>query len=383
MPETIEVKLPGFVLQSQRNVPVATIATPPLVIRALSRTPTLYVEPSYGSTLTFSEVTVADPHITATVNIELYDDTWASTMGTAAASTTSLLRALRSQQQEQFGWNAVLLPALSHGDVSRVNDTRLAITLPEVSNYSIRAPETITLMVPASATTLKRTVQAPSIVVTASAGVLRVTGALRFGCTDEMLRAAEAVDAVLALDGDYFKPAIGMDDALTNSFLAGLQSSLVSASGWESAVRPLLSRHSLQRINDSAVRLRVPQALAYRLNDTETVMINWNASDATFLPVTTSEQVYYSELAVVQPAPLHTATLTGTLLDSFSLATMRQNPAALQELPVLNVTLTGGATFNVPWDNYTEVAVVLALRAAQNEPNGFNAVVQPSITVLE
>ena len=100
-------------------------------------------------------------------------------MGTDASSTASLLRALRSQQQEQAGWNAVLLPALSFANVSRVNDTRLAIALPTLAAYSIRAPETITLMVPASATTLQRTVQAPSIVVVASVGVLRVTGALR------------------------------------------------------------------------------------------------------------------------------------------------------------------------------------------------------------
>ena len=48
-------------------------------------------------------------------------------------ATESFLRALRSQQREEGGWNALLLPAITWANVTRVNDTRLAVLLPTLA----------------------------------------------------------------------------------------------------------------------------------------------------------------------------------------------------------------------------------------------------------
>ena len=113
------------------------------------------------------------------------------------------------------------------------------------------------------------------------------------------------------------------------------------------------------------------QALRYSLNATETVYVNWNASETSYLPVTMSEQPYLSTLAIVQPSPTHTATLSGSLLESLTLSALQTSGA---EVPVLNVSLCCGVTFVLPWDNETEAVAVAGLRSMQNEPGGWNEV---------
>ena len=169
------------------------------------------------------------------------------------------------------GTLSALFPAIDLPDLRGPSYTTGEITLHETSHYTryhttgyaIRAPETITLMVPASATTLQRTVQAPSLTITASAGALSVTGVLRASCTASMLRSPDAVDVLLTLDGDFFKPEVGTDNVVTRSLLSGINPLAAPLAGvgfgWEAAVRPILTYRDVIRVNDSAIRVRVPQ----------------------------------------------------------------------------------------------------------------------------
>ena len=110
-----------------------------------------------------------------------------------------------------------------------------------------------------------------------------------------------------------------------------------------------------------------------------------NASEETYVPVTTSGGLYFTQLGVIQPGPERLVRLSGDLLTQFAYADLRRSPLSIVEMPVLNASLSGGLAFALPFDNETllELRDSLISISSPAEPGGWNKVVRPGVSVLE
>ena len=182
---------------------------------------------------------------------------------------------------EGFAWDSLVYPSLTWQNVSTPadwhgvaqNNTRLVVSLPGLPRYEIHSPETISLMIPSSAVISGRATRLAAIVVRADAGEVRVAGTLSDGCTDAAVRAAasQEVGVVIHL-GDAFLPSVGMQSAATQQLLQSIQAISTEPSGFASFIHPSLSHHSLLRLNESAIFLRLPASPAYELVASETIV---------------------------------------------------------------------------------------------------------------
>ena len=78
----------------------------------------------------------------------------------------------------QLAEHAVVQPALDYSNLFRVNATELRIRLPAKPNYLVSAPETLQLVVPASALLSNQTLHAPPIELAATGGLAFAGGEL-------------------------------------------------------------------------------------------------------------------------------------------------------------------------------------------------------------
>ena len=86
-----------------------------------------------------------------TLELQLGGDTWVTDLGEeGSASSSALLAALTSAQDEPRGWNSVVRAQLTAASLERVSDILAVITLPDAANYSIDKPETIAITIPAA-----------------------------------------------------------------------------------------------------------------------------------------------------------------------------------------------------------------------------------------
>ena len=93
------------------------------------------------------------------LNLTLTDDGWVELLEQKYAHL--LIMGLSSPQSEPSGWNAQYRDWLRPRHVQRVSPHVVTITLPSTfSSYSVTAPETVTVKVPASAVTSNAAVDA-------------------------------------------------------------------------------------------------------------------------------------------------------------------------------------------------------------------------------
>lgn len=105
-----------------------------------------------------------------TILLTLTHGHWVLDDGTFAAARQAIIDGLVSDGSETHGWNNDVVPALSVGDVVRTSDVLVTITLPVAAAYDITTDESITVTVPASATSAGVAVVAtPTITVAADA----------------------------------------------------------------------------------------------------------------------------------------------------------------------------------------------------------------------
>ena len=404
-PETLTVELPGSVLQSQRDLEVAVVASPPLIIRTSPTTPIAHVtapDGAGGTRVLVGALEEADVRAPFTLHLRLADDTWSTELGTSEAATAPLLQAVRSLQDEPAGFNAAVKPALTWQNVSvpaGYNRTELRIAFSGAARFNIGTPEAIVLVLPASALASGQALRSPDLLVRAEAGTLGIGGSMIVGkVTDVGVRSPEAtLDLLFLLEGDAFVSSLGLAGAASEAFLNAIQSSdelgshegsgapSANEHGWVTVVRPLLGFRHLLRLNESAVRLRVPAAPAYRLATAEALVLNLNATAEGYFPVTTSEQGYLVGLPTVHPAstpPL--ARLHGAFFEAMTAPLLRRDPAAI-EAAVLNVSLCCNLTFVLPMDNWTRLELVHGLRSSvadPEQPSGWNAKIRDGLSVL-
>jgi hypothetical protein len=124
------------------------------------------------------------------LRLALSRDEWFPTLGQDNAISEAMLRALSSTGSEAGGWNAVVQPALDYSNLFRVNATELRIRLPAKPNYLVSAPETLQLVVPASALLSNQTLHAPPIELAATGGLAFAGGELLDALHEEDIRSA-------------------------------------------------------------------------------------------------------------------------------------------------------------------------------------------------
>ena len=203
--------------------------------------------------------------------------------------------------------------------------------------------------------------------------------------TDARVRAPPALDALVVLDGDEFLPAIGLDGADTDRLLAGVVSSASEddePAGWAALVGPTLTHVAVTRVNASAVRLRLPITPMYSLQAPETIVANYNttADPAVAIP---SGRPVFATLGRIDPAGPPRARLHGELFDALEERWLRANPAATV-WPLLNVSLCCNLSFGYSGvSNVTRAALLAGLSSAQDEENGWNARIAPTVSVVE
>jgi hypothetical protein len=87
-----------------------------------------------------------------TLIITLSNCTWVPTVGADNAITDALMAGITSAQVEATGWNAEVRDNMVFGDVTRTSDIIVTILLGAEASYAITANETITVTIPATAT---------------------------------------------------------------------------------------------------------------------------------------------------------------------------------------------------------------------------------------
>ena len=86
-----------------------------------------------------------------TTVIDLVNDTWVAAGATFNAERQAIINGCDSDGVELLGWDLVVKALQGVAGVVRTSDTVVTITWDAFATYSITAPETITVTVPASA----------------------------------------------------------------------------------------------------------------------------------------------------------------------------------------------------------------------------------------
>ena len=192
-PETVLLSLPGEVVRS--GVPL-TVGT--LVITVDSGT----VSMAGGLLTSAFEADLRSPQA-HTLELTLTDDTWLPSIGLDGPASAALLSGLRSAQADARGFNAIVQPSLTAGDLVRLDARTLRLTIPQRAEYDIAAPETLTFTVPPSATFAAHTLLAPqTITIEPMSGSGRFSGDLMTQGNDADIQAPSTLTLTLSLVGD-------------------------------------------------------------------------------------------------------------------------------------------------------------------------------------
>ena len=274
-PETVQVSLPASLLSSQEEI----VAQPSLRISAQRGTARLSGPPLTEALLVRA---LRDPAVAAPLSlaITLEGDAWAPGVGGDTEATRALLAGIASAQDGAAGWNAVVQPALSPANVTVANGT-LHLALPQLCleclDFSIEAPEAVSVVVPAEAVLSQSIIYASgTLVVNASAGVVRLVGegASASEAREAELAGPEDLTLTLELADDYWHPDIGDETfEATAALLSGIVSVQDEEGGWNAVVQPGLRHHHLTRVDDATLRLALPQFAEYAIDAPDTIFV--------------------------------------------------------------------------------------------------------------
>ena len=175
-PETVTATLPASVLRSRRSISAAS----PLVIRADRGIVQLQVEHSYrdghGDLALLEDVLTDD---TTELTITLLGDSWDSDLGSLnSTGYADLVDSIYSDSNPwRFYITGQLDPVSNPGAVVRITSNSLKVYVPQTPAYAIETPETITISLPASATTSRRPYYAAGgFIVKATSPAMLFTG---------------------------------------------------------------------------------------------------------------------------------------------------------------------------------------------------------------
>ena len=205
------------------------------------------------------------------LTIALAADEFSSDLGGDTASTSALLDSLGGQ----------LRAGASYSDVTVLSSTvvRVNFAAGSRSGYEISAPQTVSLVLPAS--TLRSNVilvVSPAFAIRAQPGSATLDAPSVIYEAD-MRQAAVTYEVRVDLSGDTWVDSIGAEGAATEGLLQGFLSSQAGDTGWNKIVRAALGASSLTRLltaggaPSGSVKLLLGGFSAFDIQAPETVQL--------------------------------------------------------------------------------------------------------------
>jgi hypothetical protein len=329
-----------------------------------------------------------------TLEFALLGDAWAPSVGAPGAPTTALLESLRSAQNEPWGWNNVVLPALTADNVERRSDTLVVVTLPISPNYSILKPETLRITLPAVTLRSEAEINISSalsmpewarwapvdvhpIILYPDVGRVTMTTALSHETDLQTLGLSKTI--ALSIEGDTWAPEVGLFGHPINAELVrGFTSTSIEASSWTFIARETLaflatSSNLVTRVNDTDVHVQVPFLSGYEIEVPESITLTVPGA-----AVLTNQTMNATSGFVIMPTPGN-CILEGTLLAAGSVGSLRTLSLTLR-LRLIGDRFrvgSGGAAGGLTDEDAR--ALLGSIRSQQNEPTGWNAVIRSAL----
>ena len=154
--------------------------------------------------------------------------------------------------------------------------------------------------------------------------------------------------------------------------------------GWAALVGPTLTHVAVTRVNASAVRLRLPITPMYSLQAPETIVANYNPTADPAVAITLSGRPVFATLGRIDPAARLARGCTAsssTPSRSAGSAPTRRRRCGRCSTSLLCCNLSFGYAGGV--SNVTRAALLAGLSSAQDEENGWNARIAPTVSVVE
>ena len=372
-PETMTVAVPEAALLSGRQV----FAAPQFIILPTPGQGRL----SNSLVLNNSETDVQGGGVQLTVT--LIGDSWAPTIGqrgsgTAASLTAQVLRSFISAQDEDSGWNAVVLQALVHSDLSYVDGSSITLSLPPFPAYDLLKAETVSVNIPPAAVASRQEIFAgigasrTALQVSANTGTIQLEGSLFDYANETTIKGAGSYKIIITLTGDSWSTGVGQQDesgaGASAQLLQGLTSLQSESTGWNSIVRPGIPQRNVERTSDFVVTITVDQFASYDITAPETIQV-------VVPPIAVSSaQVVRAPSFVLVPIK-GSASLSGGFIRSPGESTLCCG-GGLQ----MTITLTDDSFADgVGVEPAASAALAQGLQSLQMEPHGWNLVVQPAL----
>ena len=402
-PETVMAVLPASALRSGQETPVA---------------PYFELRPS-GAVATFTAVGLGagrDERVFRSwpnpeLIITLEHDTWHPSVGNetdTAGRTQAVLNNIFTTQSEPGGWNAAVVPMFTPSMLTRVSDTVVRIIVPSVPTYDIDAPETLRCTVPRAAVVGRQTiVAAQQIEIKPESGTGSMSGSIFENNAEPSLQMAPVpppvfahnasatlagslaalpteaalVDAgatlVVRLLADTFVPPAALSPSDLGALTSGFTADGDEAKGWNAVVRPALAlEHLALRANATELVVTLPGfagAHRYSIRTPEVLTVTLPAAALTS-----------GRAAVVASPPLRIMAEPSPIELTGSPMPAGLDEADIRDTAALSLTLRledaeGWVAGVAAGEPTLREALARGVRSAQDEPNGWNAVVLPAL----
>ena len=401
-PETIVAVLPPSALRSGQETPV---------------TPYFELRPS-GAIATFTAIGLGvgrDERVFRSwpnpeLMITLEHDTWHPSVGNetdTAGATQAMLNNIFTTQSEPGGWNAAVVPVFTPSMLTRVSDTVVRILVPTVPTYDIDAPETLRCTVPRASVVGRQTiVAAQQIEIKPESGTGSMSGSIFDNNAETSLQMEPVPPPVFAhnatarlagslvslpteaalvgtgttlvvrLLADTFVPPSTLSSFDLEALTSGFTADGDEAKGWNAVVRPTLAlEHLTLRANATELVVSLPGfagANRYSIRTPEVLTVSLPAAALTSGRAAVVASPPLRILA--EPSPID---LTGSPMPA------GLDEAAIRDTATLSLTLrlddADGWVAGVDADQALRYALAGGVRSAQDEPNGWNAVVLPAL----
>ena len=401
-PETVVAVLPASALRSGQETPV---------------TPYFELRPS-GAIATFTAIGLGvgrDERVFRSwpnpeLMITLEHDTWHPGVGNetdAAGATQAMLNNIFTTQSEPGGWNAAVVPVFTPSMLTRVSDTVVRILVPTVPTYDIDAPETLRCTVPRASVVGRQTiVAAQQIEIKPESGTGSMSGSIFDNNAETSLQmepvpppvfahnatarlagslaslpteaavVGSGTTLVVRLLADTFVPPSTLSPSDLEALTSGFTADGDEAKGWNAVVRPTLAlEHFTLRANATELVVSLPGfagANRYSIRTPEVLTVSIPAAA---LASGRAAVIASPPLRILaEPSPID---LTGSPMPA------GLDEAAIRDTATLSLTLrlddADGWVAGVAADQSLRSALAGGVRSAQDEPNGWNAVVLPAL----
>ena len=314
------------------------------------------------------------------INITLFGDHFVEGVGDSELSL-QLVHGLKSNELFEGDWEEHVLASLttSSGAVQRVDEKTVLVQIPPDIRYDTRTPEVVSISMPGVLLASKqRTNVNPAFTIYSRRGSAVIAGL--DGISEEQLRSPHATNVItVTLRDDVWRRDLNLPsgEGMVRQLLNGLRSArqyvggqlLASAEpfGWDETMQAQLGPSSLVRIDDTHLRITIPQCANYDIIQPQ--MISLILPSAAVL----SDEPIEAENTLLIRATAGSVVASGTLLDASEQVVSAGASLVLtlsRDAWLLDVGRPGAATDEL----------LRGIRSSQTEARGFNSIVVPRLS---